>query len=221
MVKGVSKVSSQNRREKEGKNNILSVREKDILKAFVKHLHVKNITSYDRYYKYVKSFLEYLTSLDIDYTTMKPHVIDDYRAFLLSQNAGCARGTVNNRLTRIKSFYQFLIKKQIIVYNPFAQYKGLRRGTIIPKNILSIEDMGKLLDNFSARTDLDVMMYSMVELLYGSSLRISEVSNIKMEDIDFDGGYVYIINFKNNEERLRFPLSEVSIKAIKKYIKYY
>lgn len=207
-------------REKGRKNNGLSGKEKEILKAFVKYLRLKDITSYERYYKYVKDFLEYLSSLEIDYTSIKPPIIDDYRAFILTQKAGCARGTVNNKLTRIKSFYLFLIKKQIIYSNPFARYKGLSRGTIIPKNILSIEDMGKLLDNFSVRTDLDVMMYSMVELLYGSSLRISEVSNIKMDDIDFKGGYVYVTNFKNNEERLRFPLSEVSIKAVKKYITY-
>ena len=208
------------RKEKAEKNNKLSVKDKDILKAFVKHLRLRNITSYDRYYRYVKDFLEHLAYLEISYTSIKPHVIDDYRAFLLTKKYGCARGTVNNRLTRIKSFYRFLVKKQIIHYNPFVLYKGLKRGKIIPRNILSVEDMGILLDNFSMRTDLDVMMYSMVELLYGSSLRISEVSNIKIEDIDFKRGYIYVTNFKNKEEVLRFPLSGVSINAVKRYMKY-
>lgn len=195
-------------------------KEKDILKAFVKHLKLRNITSYDRYYKYVKKFLEYLFCFEIDYETIKPNVIDDYRAYVLTQTKGCARGTVNNRLTRIKSFYRFLIKKQIIHYNPFELYKGLKRGMIIPKNILSVEDIGKLLDNFSIRTDLDLMMYSMCELLYGSSLRISEVSNLKIDDIEFDKGYLYVTNFKNNEERLKFPASEVSLRAVRRFLKY-
>lgn len=210
----------KNRRERGGENKNLPVRENDILKAFKRHLCLKNITSYDRYCKDVRDFLEYLSSLEIEFTTIKPHILDDYRAYILTRKIGFARGTVNNRLTQIKCFYRFLLKKQIIHYNPFTFYKGLKRGKIIPKNILSIENMGKLIDNFSIRTDLDVMMYSMVELLYGSSLRIGEVSKIKIEDINFNTGYVYITNFKNKNERLRFPLSEVSMNAVKRYMKY-
>jgi len=200
-------------REKEEKRE-------EVLEGFVKHLRLRHISSHDRYEKYVKEFLEYLESSDIDYTSINAHVLNDYRAFVLAQKKGCARGTVNNRLTRIKSFYRFLIKKQLIASNPFTHYKGLKRGTIIPKNILSVEETGILLDNFSVKTDADLMMYSMVELLYGSSLRISEVSNLTIGDIDFKRGYVYITSEKTNGGRLKVPATEVSLHAVKRYMKY-
>ena len=207
-------------KEKQRATNKLSEKEKNILEGFIKYLKLRGITSYDRYEGYVKEFLEYLSCLEIDYKLLRPNDIDDYRTACLTEQKGCARGTVNNKLTRIKSFYRYLIKKKIIYASPFQGYRGLKRGRIIPKNILSIEDIGKLLDNFSLKTDLDLMIYSMVELLYGSSLRISEVSNLKIEDLDFEREYVYVTNFKNNEERLRFPVSEVSLRAIKRYMKY-
>ncbi len=147
--------------------------------------------------------------------------IENYRAYLLTQQNGNARATINNRLTSLKQFYRFLLLKQQIAASPFAAYfKGLKRGTILPKNLLSVEDVGRLLDGLSIKTDRDLMVKSMLELLYGSALRVSELAPLKLNDLDFERGYILITNVKAGGERNKLPATELSLRAVKRYLKY-
>ncbi len=129
-------------------------------------------------------------------------------------------GTVNNKLNRLRSFYHFLHKKRRIHSNPFDWVEAVRGAKSLPKNILSVEDMGKLLDRFAVKRDMDLMMRSVVEFLYGSALRISEVCALKEKGIDFDRGMLFITDFKNHEERRGCPATEVSLKVLRRYMRY-
>ncbi len=89
---------------------------------------------------------------------VKPLVPRIYRAYLLTQARGQARTTINNRLGKVKQFYRFLLLKKQLNTSPFDTYfKGLKQGLLLPKNILSVEEVGRLLDGFGVKTDLDLM----------------------------------------------------------------
>jgi site-specific recombinase XerD len=195
--------------------------ETELLADFERYLTLRGVRTHMRYVKYVKDFLSYVHELGLDAIRARPETIDEYRALLLTGNKGNARGTINNRLNRIKGFYRFLLKKRIVASSPFdAYYRGLKRGTIIPKNILGVEEVGKLLDNFAVKTDIDLMAKSMIELLYGSALRISEVGALRLGDIDFERCVICITDKKGGGDRRKLPASEASMKTVETYIRH-
>jgi integrase/recombinase XerD len=195
--------------------------EQTILREFEHYLSLKNIRSRARYLIYVGDFLKYLSLLSLDYRCIGPLELENYRAYLLGQERGSARATINNRLTRIKQFYRFLLLKKQIAVMPFdAYFKGLKRGTLLPKNILSVAETGKLLDGFKELSERDLMVKSMLELLYGSALRVSELAPLKLEDIDFERGYIEVTNVKEGGERNRLPATELSLRELKRYLRY-
>jgi site-specific recombinase XerD len=89
-----------------------------------------------------REFFAFINETNIPYNQVTPGIGDEYRAYLLTRERDLSRGTVNNKLNRIGSFYQFLTRKRLIHSDPFADMKSLKTGKTLPKNILSIEDMG-------------------------------------------------------------------------------
>jgi integrase/recombinase XerD len=63
------------------------------------------------------------------------------------------------------------------------------------------------------------MMKSIIELLYGSSLRISEAEGLKLDDISFDTGSILVTDFKNDGRQWKAPASEASLRYLKVYLK--
>ena len=78
--------------------------------------------------------------------------------------------------------------------------------------------MGVLLSGFCLRNARDFMIKSVVELLYGSSLRIGEVALIRLENLHFESRTLEVINLKHHGEMKKVPLTEDSILAIGDYL---
>lgn len=192
-----------------------------IYQDFERYLKLRNVKTYERYVIYLKDFLAYLKARELDYRLIKPLEVENYRTYLLTEVNSNARNTINNRLSKIKRFYAYLLLKKAIASSPFDNYfKGLKRGTQLPKNILSVEEMGKLLNNFMEKTERDLMVKSMIELMYGSALRVSELAPLKLTDLDFERGYIEVTNIKEGGERNKLPATELSLRELKRYIKY-
>jgi len=193
--------------------------ETQILDRFRRCLKLKNIRSSDDYIASVGEFFVFLHERELPYTEVNAGTGDEYRAYLLTKEKALSRGTINNKLVRIRSFYEFLFIKRLIHTNPFNQTEYLSTGKSIPKHILSVEDMGKLLNHFGIKRMTDIMMKSVIEFLYGSSLRISEAAVLKVDDIDFEGGFILVTNVKEDGKKWKAPATEVSLREVKKYMK--
>jgi integrase/recombinase XerD len=192
--------------------------EKQILNRFKRYLKLKSIRTCDDYIASVLEFFEFLQDSGIPYDQVNAGTGDQYKAHLLTKEKALSRGTINNKLNRIRSFYEFLTIKRAVHANPFQQTVNLTTGKCIPRHILSVEDMGRLLDHFGIRRLSDIMMKAIIEILYGSSLRISEAAVLKVEDIDFEGGFILVTNFKENEKKWKTPATEVSLRVVKHYM---
>jgi integrase/recombinase XerC len=193
--------------------------EVQMIADFERYIELRGTKTHARAVKYVRDFLGYAHDLGLDAKNVKSPDIDEYRAYLLTGKTGYARATINNKLNGVKGFYRFLVKKRIVASSPFdAYYRGLKLGMTIPKNILGVEEMGKLIGNFAVKLDIDLMAKSMIELLYGSALRISEVGALRLCDLDFERNTVHITDSKGGGERRKVPASETSMKTVEKYI---
>ena len=137
----------------------------------------------------------------------------DIKEFIKIRNDD-ATTTIAHNLTVIKNFHSYLLKEKIVKSDEseFIERPKLRKA--LPKT-LSIEDVDKLLD-IKLNTPFDYRNKAMLELMYGCGLRVSELINLEINDIDIINCQIRILG-KGSKER-DIPLGEYSIDYLKKYL---
>ena len=121
--------------------------------------------------------------------------------------------SINHAIGTYKSMHTYLSITHNIP-NTIENIKRLKTKKSLPK-VLTIEEVDKLL-NIDCKTNYDYRNKAMLELLYSSGLRISELLNLTLNDIDFTNDIVRVYG-KGSKERI-VPLGDYAIIALKKYI---
>ena len=160
-------------------------------------------------------YFEFMKKKGIKPLNIKRDNIIDYIEKLKNKNINDK--SIAHNLSVIRSFYKFLILEKIIEKSP-CEFIDLPKVRKTLPNVLSIEEVDKLLDinitdSFSFRNK------TMLELLYATGLRVSELVGLKLENIDLDECYVKTVG-KGNKERI-IPIGDVALKYLKEYIIYY
>lgn len=160
---------------------------------------------------YTRDVIEYFKHLDKEPLKATIH---DIRGYLARQSdAGKARASISRYIYSIREFYSFA-ETYYGIENPAKGISAYRRGSnTLPKN-LSLTDMGKLIKAAGQSTKKTKLI---VEMLYGTGCRVSELVSIKLSDISFEEGFVTILG-KGSKERL-VPIPESTILLIKDYLK--
>jgi len=152
-----------------------------------------------------------LDSYSVDSITTR-HIQD----FLVYINELCLASMSQARiLSGIKTWFKFLNYTEILDTNP-AELIETNRITRKMPVVLSVEEINRMISAIDLSTETGQRNRAMIELLYGSGLRVSELITIKLSDIHFDEEYLRVIG-KGNSERL-VPISNVSIKQILLYV---
>lgn len=125
--------------------------------------------------------------------------------------------SVAHQITVINSLYEFLIKDGYIDSNPCENIVTPKLDRRLP-NFLTEEEIDKLLD-VSLNTSFDYRNKAMLELLYATGLRISELLNLELKDIDLKNAFVRVMG-KGKKERI-VPIGDVAIKYMQKYLDIY
>src|SRR3954471_18326333 len=157
-------------------------------------------------------FPETPASLDEKQAKAEPLQIREFLAYLYGQNY--TKSTTARKLATLRSFYKFLIKKGVCTQSPLAQIRTPKQEKRLPK-CLDLEQVQKLLD---APGDADLLSSrdkAMLEVLYSSGIRVSELVELKMSDIDLNEGVLRVLG-KGRKERLT-PIGSQAIKAVQKY----
>ena len=197
----------------------LNKNNKDILEKYQIYLltvkQKEEKTTVSSYIEDIYKYLEYIennkikTALDIEYQD-----ITNYLKYL--DNNNYETSSIIRKIVSIKLFHKYLSEEYKIkdvsskIINP-----RLRRK--LP-NILTIEEVDNLLD-IKLNTPFDYRNKAMLELIYSSGLRVSELVDLKLNNIDLDNGYVRCLG-KGKKERI-IPIGEIAIEYLKKYINEY
>ncbi len=189
---------------------------------------------------YIDSFLDYLL-LEKKYSS---HTVSAYKTDLISFRDFCiveyeveeianvhynqirswivslvnqkkTNRTINRKVSSLKTFYKFLQKLEVIDKNPLAKHKALKttKEIQIP---FSNEEVSEVLNNFGEDDFVSLRDKLIVELLYSTGIRRTELINIKHVDVDMHMRLIKVLG-KRNKERL-VPLLPVVIETLKKYI---
>jgi integrase/recombinase XerC len=127
-----------------------------------------------------------------------------------------AKSTIERKIACLKSFFNFLSKKEIIKSSPAKMLKFPKKEKKL-FNVFNIDDILNLLELPDKSEPAGMRDALILELLYGTGIRVSELVGINIPDIDFSGQRVRIRG-KGKKERI-LPLADLHIKMINKYLK--
>ncbi len=156
-------------------------------------------------------FEEFISGKNI--TELKREDIEAYLKF----NDTMAEKSRAHYLTVIKSFYSFLVGEDLINFNPCETIKSPKISKTLP-TYLTEEEIEKLL-NISLKTAFDYRNKAMLELLYATGMRVSELVELKLNQLHLKENIIRIIG-KGNKERIS-PISEIAKKYLTIYLDRY
>lgn len=160
----------------------------------------------------LRKFGEFLKENGRDLKTAERKDIIDFMELLRS--GSYSTPTVCRYISSIKAFYKYMVIEGHRKEDPTENLQMPKKWDRVPK-ALSVDDVRTLLDSkFSGKTGLRDS--SMLELLYSSGLRVSELVGIKLGDIHFDAGFIRVMG-KGSKERI-VPVNPRAIERIKRYI---
>ena len=125
--------------------------------------------------------------------------------------------TISRTISSLKSFYKFLEINKYTNTNPLTTIISPKTARKLPK-VLSEEEVNKLLD-INLNNDFDYRNKAMLELMYSSGLRVSELINLTVNDVDLKNSLVRIFG-KGSKERI-VPLNDYATEALNNYILYH
>ncbi len=139
-------------------------------------------------------------------------VFREFLSYLYAQNY--TKSTTARKLATLRSFSKFLIRRGKMSANPLASIRTPKQEKRLPK-CLDLEQVQKLLDAPGDGDILSIRDKAMLEILYSSGIRVSELVALEMGDLDLDEG-VLRVRGKGRKDRLT-PIGSQAIAALKKY----
>ena len=169
------------------------------------------INKFLNYLSVVKKYSDYtITSYKIDllelydFTTdlinIDNTVVREYLDYLYSKKI--KRNTISRKISSIRSFYNYLLNENYIKTNPFKEISKIKRDGSLPKYIKD-NDLEKLFNSFDKEKTLDQRNLLILEMLYATGIRVGELVNIKLNDIDYYNKSIKILG-KGKKERIVF-----------------
>ena len=171
----------------------------DYIDDFIKYLKVVKKDSDYTLINYKDDLLElydfYTDLLDVDEV-----VVREYLEYLYHK--GLNRNSISRKLSAIRSFYNYLLKEDIIKVNYFKDISNPKKAKSLPKYAKD-NDLEKMFNSFDKTKPLDQRNSLIIEMLYATGVRVGELVNIKIHDIDKYNNSIKIIG-KGSKERIVF-----------------
>ncbi len=152
------------------------------------------------------------TSADAKLAGCEPLTVREFLAYLHAQNY--TKSTTARKLATLRSFYKFCIRRGVCTASPLATIRTPKQEKRLPK-CLDLEQVQKLMDAPGDGDLLSARDKAMLEVLYSSGIRVSELVELDMGDIDLTEG-VLRVRGKGRKDRLT-PIGSQAIRAVQRY----
>tara|TARA_B100000941_G_scaffold24507_1_gene14661 strand:+ start:406 stop:1305 length:900 start_codon:yes stop_codon:yes gene_type:complete len=187
-----------------------------ILDAFIDNIWIEKGLSKNTLESYrsdLEQFSNWLKTKDLSFSKTAKKDILSYLSFLFKSGLGSK--TVARKLSSLKSFFRYLVFKSIIQIDPSNDIETPKLLKSIPKSI-SEKEIEKLLDAPDEKTDIGLRDKTMIETLYSCGLRISELTNLELLNLNLRQGVIRVIG-KGQKERL-VPMGDQLISLLENYL---
>ncbi len=128
---------------------------------------------------------------------------------------GISQRSSSRALSAFKTFFKYLILEGVIKINPLSGIKGMRQTKSLP-TYLTIEEVEELLSLPDLSNSTGKRDKAILEIMYATGLRASEMVELRMEDIELDEGFIYVMG-KGGKRRM-VPTGEIALKYLRIYL---
>lgn len=169
----------------------------------------------DAYIRDIKKLKDYAIG-DLENTGPEKITYDNLQEYIftLSKQKFSERSQAR-WISSIKAFFRYLLEDEIRNDNPSTLLEGPKLGLYLP-DTLSLTDIEKIIQAIEISSDLGKRNHCIIEVLYGCGLRVSELIDIKISNINFKENYIKVIG-KGNKTRF-VPLAQYTAQLLKEYI---
>ena len=190
---------------------------KDEIDLFITHLaqerrlSAHTVSAYQRDLKHSQPFFANCNVKS--WQEIKPNHVRQYLAELHRQ--GLASRSIHRVLSSLRSFFRFLIREALITQNPAQSVQAPKVEKRLPST-LDVDQVTSLLSAPEEGTMIACRDHAIMELFYSSGIRLSELANLDVRDIDLDDQLVYVTG-KGNKSRV-VPIGSKAIEALKVWL---
>ncbi len=193
------------------------INEDSNLRSFFDYLFIEKGLSKNTTKAYkvdLEGFINWLNNKNIKYIKVTESEINNYVSFLFKSNLKSS--SINRKISSIKALYLFLMKKNKIDISPIAEIIAPKQEKYLPTS-MSESEVEKLLKSPNTIIKIEKRDKAMIEMLYATGVRISELIDLKMTDVDIQRCVIKVLG-KGSKERL-IPFGERALEALNDYIK--
>ena len=194
---------------------------KNAIRAFILYLQLERGVSEETHRNYKSDLQQFLTHIQEQFfqteTDPQPdsiHIlhIRSYLKYLSDQ--GLKKTSLARKLACLKSFFRFLLEEGRIDHNPATAVRSPRLGTRLP-TVLTKDETTTLLDTPSTQTWIEARNQSILETLYSSGARVSELVGLNLDNVDLESQFIRLRG-KGKKER-NVPIGQIAADAIQDY----
>ncbi|WP_367300889.1 site-specific tyrosine recombinase XerD [Leuconostoc carnosum] len=167
----------------------------------------------------IKSYRQDLQQFNA-YATQEKWSLNDIDHFLILawlnqlQILGKSNNSVIRMVTALRKFFGYLSQEQLILHNPMIDVKPPKKSSHLPA-VLTVAEIDALLQVSIEQTALGIRNRTLLEVMYATGLRVSELVNLKMRDLHLQLGLIQTIG-KGDKERI-IPIGDVASEWLEKY----
>lgn len=190
---------------------------KNYLTGFQSYLILEKSLSKNSIDAYLRDIHKLIGYLEEEKINLRPEELQSshFHAFIqLQSKNGLSPHSQSRLISGIKAFFKYLIMENIISDSPALMLETPRLGRKLP-DVLSLEEINTLFTAIDLSANEGQRNLSMLEMLYGCGLRVSELINMHLSDIYETEGYIRVIG-KGDKERL-VPIGDEALKSITMY----
>ena len=185
---------------------------------FILHLATERGLS-DNYQLSTRASLELFAGWAADqkraaaWSEVTPEAIGDFLGW--RKKGGAAAATIKLHAVALRILFRFLVQRKMLERDP-TEFLGVPKIERYLPETLSEPEIARLLSAAGGKTPLEIRDRAIVELLYASGLRVSELCGARLENLDLDQGFIRVIG-KGNKQRL-VPVGSGARKALQRYL---
>lgn len=172
------------------------------LDEYLSHLRIERGASPRTAEAYRRDLEDYLAFLDGEgvegFGDIDREKVAAFERSLMEQNLAVT--TVRRRISAVRGYHRFLVREGLAHANPADAVDIPKAADRLP-DVLSIEEVGEMLDAFVGTRPSDLRDRALLEVLYGCGLRASEAVGLDMEAVNFDDGFLRVFG-KGSKERI-------------------
>jgi integrase/recombinase XerD len=193
-----------------------SVQTRSSVDAFIEALWLEDGLAKATLIAYRSDLEQYGRWLDQRHVTQQEASPADIAAYLAERHAGSKATSANRRLTVLRRFYRWMVRERMITQDPCVNIDAARQPRRFPRT-LSEQQVDDLLNAPDVATPLGVRDRAMLEVLYATGLRVSELVGLRSFEVGLAEGVVRVTG-KGDKERL-VPLGDEAVAWIERWLR--